>query len=489
MPRTRVSSESRGTRFRQRLRPSNLKQVVSRPVSLIRRRPLTAFFISLLILFVLIAAGNFLFKQQPATTEKGPQVKSVRVYNIGEVPKVTVQAQVQKDGLIVVMAQNAGVVQKVNIKEGDSVSRGTNLVSLSTNYQGGNASSLQRQLSEVTYKNVLDTYNTQKENIKKQKELAEQNANNTEALRQISIKNNEDNNSLLNLNEDITRAMYANLQQLIDTNVNGANDATINTLKGQIAAVQSGINQLNSQIRNADFSNEPNNAPTKIANLTKETTLQQLEVQDKALDLTKETSRINLNIAQVTESLMFPASPCSGTVQKVSAHKGLSVSPGTALVTIYCPKGSVSATAKIPQNLAKSISTLEPATLTINGDSVSVHPRFISSEATDGQLYSVIFDIPEDLQSKLTDQSYITLDLPIGESNSLATMPFIPLDAVFQTQDQNYVFVNLGGKAVSKTIQTGQVLGSQVEVREGIGGGDQVILDRNVVAGDSVKTQ
>jgi hypothetical protein len=68
-------------------------------------------------------------------------------------------------------------------------------------------------------------------------------------------------------------------------------------------------------------------------------------------------------------------------------------------------------------------------------------------------------------------------------------VPFIPLDAVFQTQDQSYVFVIQGGKAVSKSITTGQVVGGQVEVTSGLENKDQVILDRNVVAGDTVRTQ
>jgi hypothetical protein len=115
MPRT-TQKTSRWSNFSGRVNSKSFRGIPGRSVGFIRRRPLTSFFLSLLILFLLIAAGNLLFKQKTDTTPKAPQVKTVQVYNIGEVPKVTVQAQVQKDGVIVVMAQSAGVVQQVNVK-------------------------------------------------------------------------------------------------------------------------------------------------------------------------------------------------------------------------------------------------------------------------------------------------------------------------------------------------------------------------------------
>jgi hypothetical protein len=60
---------------------------------------------------------------------------------------------------------------------------------------------------------------------------------------------------------------------------------------------------------------------------------------------------------------------------------------------------------------------------------------------------------------------------------------------VYQTQDTSFVLVAQNNKAVTKTIQVGEVFGDYVEVQSGLKRGDQVILNRNVIADDTVKIQ
>ncbi len=75
----------------------------------------------------------------------------------------------------------------------------------------------------------------------------------------------------------------------------------------------------------------------------------------------------------------------------------------------------------------------------------------------------------------------------MGAPKTSAAVPFVPLDSVFQTQDQAYLFVAKNGKAVSRKVKLGSVLGRFVEIESGLNNSDQVILDRNVIDGDSVK--
>jgi len=450
----------------------------------IKARPVTAFLLSLLFLLIVIAGGNFLASPKDQETPP-PSAKSVEVYTIGKAPAITVQAQIQKDGVVQIVAQTPGIVQKISVTEGDKVSKGSSIASLSTNYQGDNAASLSRQLAQAQLANVNDTFDKQKDTIAKQREIANKNSENTDQLRQISKDSLNDTNSLLNLNQDIVNTLNANLKNLEDTNVGGANNQLILATKQQISSFQSAVNQLAAAGRSLSFTTNTDKPPTQIANLTHDITINQLDIQEKALDLSKKVAQIQLNLARVNEVLMFPASPISGVVQKIFVHVGQSVSPGTPIAAIT-GSGNVSAVAKVPQAIAKSISQIDTSTLYFSSRTSQVLPRYISTEATDNQLYSVIYDIDSEFQSDLTNLEFITVEIPVGHSDTNSVIPFIPLDSIFATQESAYVYVIKNEKAEAKNVVLGNVLGSEVEVKSGIADGDQIILNRNIVAGDPV---
>ncbi len=472
------------SRFFSTLRRRNIPQ---KTVVFIRKRPLTAFLISLGLLFLLIFLGS-LFKAPVKETPTQEIVKEVNVLTLGKQTTVKVSGQVEKQGVLQILAQSPGVVSKVSVSEGDVVTKGQSLVSLSSNYQGGNIASISRQIAQKQFENTRDSFDAQKEIVNKQKDLANQNASNTESLRQISIKANEDANSLLNLNEDIFHSIDRTLQELIASNVGGINDQLILQSKQAEAGIQAGINQLNSQIRQFDYSNNTNNPPTKIANINLDVTLKQLDIQEKSLNLNKEVSQLQLNLAQVSEAMMFPVSPCKGEVEKISVVKGDLVNPGNPLITISCSERDVRVVAKVPSQVAKQASLITESLLNIDGEKVYLLPDFVSTEATDGQLYQIIYTLPDYLINQSTNGSFIKVEVPIGEFNS-GVQFFIPLDSVFQTQESAYVYVISDNKAVSKKVTLGQVLGSDVEVLSGLNSGDVIILNRNVIAGEAVRVK
>lgn len=465
--------------------PARFRKYRVNTTTFLRRRPLTSFFAALLALLLLIFAGNIISK--PATEVTANQtVKKVDVYTIGAIPKINVQAQVQKDGVVTIMAQSPGIVQKVSVHAGDSVRKGVNLVSLSTNYQGGSVASLSRQIAEVQLANVNDTFDRQKDIIAKQKDLANKGAENTDQLRQISQKSLDDTNSLINLNQDIVNTLNSNLQTLVSTNVGGANDALILATKQQISSFQSAVNQLNTSSRNLSFSTNVDNQPTRMVNLSRDIAIGQLDTQEKALDLSKKVAQIQLNLAQVNEALMFPAAPVAGIVQKIYVHTGQSVTPGTPLVTIYNAGGNVSAIARVPQRVATSVSRIEESKLHVGDRTFEELPNFVSTQATDAQQYSIIFTIPEEFRDQTSNMGFIAVEIPIGHTDSNSVIPFIPLEAVFQTQDSAFVYVIDGQKALSRKVTLGEVLGQDVSVVSGLVDGDQIILNRNIMSGNLV---
>lgn len=458
----------------------------ARIIAVIKRKPLTSFFVTLLALFLVILLGRFL--TPPAKEVPKPElVKEVKVLSVGTTPTLKTIAQIEKEGIVVISALTPGVVSNVHIKEGDKVARGKTLVSLSSNYQGGNVASISRQIAGKQYQNLKDTFDALKEIIQKQKDVAEKNADNTEELRKISASANDDTKSLLSLNEQILASIDASLNNLINNNPGGANDTLILQTRQSKSQVQLGINSLRSAIKNADYGTGTDNPPTELANLNKDITLKQLELQEKALTLNKEVSQLQLSLAAVSEAMMFPASPSSGSVQKIHVHKGQLVNPGTPLVTIYAPDGIVKAVVKVPQNISKSITLASTARLWIDGEELDQAPDFISTEATDGKLYRIVFNIPDHLKDSLTDGEFITVDLPISGNTTSVAFPFVPLDSVFQTQDSTYLYVVDTDLAASRKVTLGDVIGADVEVKKGLNSGDRVILNRNVLSGDKIK--
>ena len=428
------------------------------------------------LLLVLLFAGKLLQKA-PEDKPKAEVVKSVRVYNIGESPKATFQAKIEKTGVVKIIAQSGGIVQNVSVQEGQKVGRGQQLISLSSNYQGGNAGALQRQIAQTQYQNVLDTYDQQKDLLQKQRDVANATNENNQKLRDISGKSNDETKSLISSNQTLLDGLNAALSA----------DPTNATIAGQVNTLQGAVNQLRGSQRSLEYQASGDNPPAKLGNLQKDITQEQLDVQEKALAMNRELSRLQLSLAYVNEATMYPASPFAGTVQRVYVHPGDFVSPGTLLAVIASPDVKTTVVLTIPRQIAEIISTGDPSELLIGNKKIALIPYYVSSEATDGTLYSVLYDVPPEEQISVANGEYISVNVPVGTTQTSAAAPFVPIDAVYQTQEDAFVLVVKNNKAETKIVKLGEVFSDYVEVVSGLGSGDRVILDRNVVAGDKVK--
>jgi hypothetical protein len=232
----------------------------------------------------------------------------------------------------------------------------------------------------------------------------------------------------------------------------------------------------------------PTGPAIDLEKIGRDVALAQLDLQEKALKFGLEVSGIQFRLAQVQESTMYPSSPFASVVQKIHVKVGDSINPGTLLATLAGDAGDVVIDAKVPKEIAEKVSKIEKASINIDGKKIDLMPSYVSTEATDGQLYSVLFTLPTEYQKLFTDSSFVSVSLPIGESIG-TTIPFVPVDSVFQTQDEAFVFVVDGGKAQSRKVKLGPVTGSYVTIEQGLTSRDQVILNRTVIDGDSVKIQ
>lgn len=456
------------------------------------KKPYKSFFIVLGTLLLLIILSNILGSPRPQEKPPVALTKQVNVYSVGAVPRLNVAAQIEKSGVLRINALTPGVVSAINKKVGQSFRKGETLLRLSTNYQGGNSASLSRLLAQRQYQNVADTYDLNKDIIKKQREIAEKADTQADELRAISEKSISETQSLINLNNEILAGLDRNLSNLEATNVGGANDALILSTKQLKAQFLAANNSANGALRMTQFNTASDKPPAELSNLQKEVTLQQLALQERMLDLNREVSKIQLQIAQVTEAMMFPAAPVSGTVQRISVKAGQQVNPGQELMIISetAKADPVVAIVYVSRDLSKRVSKLEPSVLHINDTAtIEAFPFYVTQDAIQGQLYGVYFNIPKQYVADVTERGFISVELPIGYFDTGSSVPYIPIDAIYQTKDQDYVFVAEGGKAVAKLLDLGEVFGNFVEIKKGLGSGDMVILNRNVIAGDPIAAQ
>jgi len=463
------------------------KKIYTNIISKVEGRPVQSFLLTLLLLLGLIVLGNLITKPKTAEEEKAKEPIAVDTYSIGSAPRITVPAQVEKDGVIQITAQTAGIVNKINVVDGQQVKKGQPLISLSSNYQGANAASVQRQLAGVQAQNAKVVFDAQQEIISKQREIAQESATNSDDLRSISEKSIDETKSLISLNDSILTSLDTNLTELETTNVGGANDAAILQTKQLKSQFQAANNQAKSALRNTEFASNEDNAPARLSDLQRDLTNKQLDLQEKTSKLNLDAANLQVRLAHISESLFFPTSPFKGTVEKVHVRAAQQVTPGTLLVTISSLGKSQTAVAYVPLNTAGSISKLDLSYLTIEKQKFEVTPIYVSKEAVQGQLYAIIFPIPQEAQSLLTDKGFVDVEIPIGYSYTSASVPYIPLDSVHQTQDTAIVFVIAGGKAEAKTVTLGQVQGNFIEITSGLNQNDTVIISRNIVSGDSVK--
>lgn len=469
--------------------PASLKsksqKYYTRTYEFSKRRPQTAFFTLLLILLVFIALGNVIRKPKTEDIQEAKNPIAVETFSIGSAPRITVSAQVEKEGVVQIVAQTAGIVNKVNVKDGQTVKRGQNLISLSSNYQGANAASVQRQLAGVQAQTARITLDAQKEIIAGQRDIANRSDVNADDLRSITQKSVDETKSLVSLNESILTTIEANIKTLESTNVGGANDALILQTKQLQSQFLAGTNQSRSALRASEVQANDNNA--SISNLQKEITTKQLDLQEKTLKLNLDAANLQVRLAQISESLMFPASPFAGTVERVHVRAGQQVTPGTLLATISSAGKSQTAVSYVPRDIAQGISKLDASFLILDDQKYEAMPAYVSQEAVNGQLYAVIYSIPQDLERALTDKGFIDIEIPVGYSYTSQSVPYIPIDSVHQTQDKSVVFVIKDDKAEGKVVKLGLVQGNFIEITSGLEENDQIILSRNIVSGDPVK--
>jgi multidrug efflux pump subunit AcrA (membrane-fusion protein) len=455
---------------------SKFMVIVAKVNKWIVKYPMTAFFGMLIVLFALIFISNFL--QTPKKEEVLEEAsKKVSIFSIGSVPYRSFQAKSEKSGTITIYAQTGGIVNNILVSEGDQVPAYKTLVSLASNYFGGNAASLQRQIAQKQYDNTSDTFGLQKAAIGKQREVALDSNTNAANLREITAKSISETQDLINLYESMIRN--------IDKDIEATSSASV-TLQSSKIQAQSALYNLTLSLRNSKYQADEEGPAALIADAQRELTLRQLEIQEKGLDFGLEVSELQLKLAKISEATMFPASPFAGTIDRVFVKKGQLVNPGTPLVSISSANSSVKIVALVPAEVAKNISPFEPSIINFDDNEIKLLPNHISGDVVESGLFGVTY-VLENAVNVPAEGEYVSVSIPVGKADSLASIVSLPLTAVYQTENESYVLVAEDGKAVVRKVKLGEINGSFVSIEDGVNAHDQIIVNRSVKASDMVE--
>jgi multidrug efflux pump subunit AcrA (membrane-fusion protein) len=147
--------------------------MAKRAVRFIDRWPMHSFFFLLGLLLILIIAGNFIRQPKIVTKVEKPAVKTVTIYQADALPRLQMQAQIEKSGVVQISALSSGVVYALYAKEGTHVRQGQTLAYISTNYHGANIASPQRSIAEKQLQDLQENLAARKELSAKQRELVD----------------------------------------------------------------------------------------------------------------------------------------------------------------------------------------------------------------------------------------------------------------------------------------------------------------------------
>jgi len=431
---------------------------------------------------LIIAGVNRFHVAEEEIVPEQPTPKTVQVVAVGQAPRVQVNGKVEKSGVITIVAQAPGVISSIPIKAGQNIRAGQRIVSMASNYSGGNIPALQSQIAQKQANTVEESYPQQKELISIQKDLAKKQETNADQLREISENSLSTSRDLLNLNEEI----LGSLDLILDAATDSSQILQTQQLKAQVL---SGVVQLRQQIAQTEYQSNDEKPPAQLAEIQRDLTLKQLDIQEKSLELNREVSQLQAKVARVQAASMYPSSPFDARVERVHVKRGQFVQAGTPLMTIDCDILATQVIAQVPAGLAAQVSTVEMSHILLGEQVLSLTPDYVSHEATDGQLYTVQFTLPQEATDWIANNSYVTVELPLGFADTTASVPFIPLDSIHQNELAATVYVIDGEQAKAREVTLGTVQGRFVSIISGLVAGDRVIVNRNIVAGDRVSTQ
>ena len=197
-----------------------------------------------------------------------------------------------------------------------------------------------------------------------------------------------------------------------------------------------------------------------------------------------------LNLAEIAVADASVRAPYDGVVTVKHTSAGAYVRIGDPVVTLL-NDAEIEIEADVP---ADRLAALPPGTAVeaevANGGHVFAAVRAIVPEENPRtRTRAVRFVIQADpIAYAIAANQTTTLHIPVGDARTVLT---VSKDAIVRSGERQSVFVVVDGKAVAKSVQLGESLGSRYEVLQGLAVGDVVVVrgNENLRSGQAVQPQ
>lgn len=198
-----------------------------------------------------------------------------------------------------------------------------------------------------------------------------------------------------------------------------------------------------------------------------------------------ELAKLNMSLAEDQKKYLLVKAPVSGTVTSVTAKKGAGTSPQAPVAQIVNTNDYTLSVGVDSEN-AQNINLNSKAEVLIGGQYVKTPIVSISPVADPAsKLVNVKLQLPKiSLRANQTLQARISLNPSGGSEKSI----YVPLDAVTIGTESQFLYVLEGNKAKEVTVELGKINGDLVEIKSGLKGDEEIIVDgaRDVLDGDTV---
>ncbi len=212
--------------------------------------------------------------------------------------------------------------------------------------------------------------------------------------------------------------------------------------------------------------------------------LDQLKKERALRKSTLEQSQTSLQISQTNDAAYKPKVFVNGTVESIRVKRGDWVIAGQVLATITTPKGATTLEALLDKNSAELFDPSAETSVQIGTEKFTLRPTYFSRSENENGLFSVLFTLSETMRTKLINGEFVTMDLPLRKSTE--SLALVPIDAIFQDDSHAWILVEHDGVAEARNVSLGNLHGSFAEILDGVERNSRIILNRSVLAGDTI---
>lgn len=435
-------------------------------------------------LFLLsIITAQFITADEPTQTAPVQPLQVTTLQLADKNSYQQLQAHIENESSTTLVAQTAGPVQKIYPQLGAYVKAGAPIIYQASSYAGGNQATVARQIAQKNLETADISLSNTSELVAQNRQLADLNRDNTQMLAEISGQSLGEMENLIDLIEIQVEELENQIYQAPDPQ-------TQQTLRGQLIGLQANLNQVKAGYRTQRYTSDENRTPTQLSEISRDLVYTQTELQLQTARISREIAALNLQAARISESLSKVSAPYAGTIEAILVNVGDYVNPGTPVARISSKQPVFTLQTNVSGESARLMHGADHLILIINQTEHRISLDHVSSVPVSGGLYRLRATLPAILHDQVFDGQAVTIRVPVLVDSAPTTQPVIlvPVSSVYITSTERFVYINQESQAISRTVETGKIVGNNIEILSGLAGNEELILSRNVTEGQMVAT-